>query len=220
MFTGITEEVGYIKSLKRLTDGLEVIYGAEKIIGQLKEGDSVAVNGVCSTVTAIYEKSFKAQYLKETLQKTTFSEMSLADSVNLELSLTPTSRMGGHYVSGHVDDIGTIKEIKISEPWGVIVIEYKPEFQKYLVPKGSICIDGLSLTLVDVTSSSFSCHIIPHTLKKTTLSTKKKGDRVNLEYDILGKYLYNFFSLSNNGEKKNDVNLKKSLFEAGFINGK
>lgn len=196
MFTGIIQELGQVQSVKALGKGKEVVVGAKTVLPELKLGDSIALNGVCSTVVELAPASFKVQFLEETLKKTTFSSLRVRQILNLELSLTPSTRMGGHMVSGHVDDIGKLVKLEKKSPWGMIEIAFKPPFRPYLIPKGSITIDGISLTVVEVTASTFTCHIIPHTLAHTNLAEKRAGDFVNLEYDMVGKYLYQFFSLS------------------------
>lgn len=195
MFTGIIQEIGLIKSIKPLAKGKEVIVSASQVLPSLKLGDSIAINGACSTAIAITSSSFTVQFLEETLKKTTFSSLKVTQKVNLELSLTPSTHMGGHFVSGHVDDVGKLLKLEKKSPWGLIQIEFKPQFRPYLISKGSITIDGISLTVVDITESTFTCHLIPHTLANTNLSEKRAGDGVNLEYDMIGKYLYNFVVL-------------------------
>lgn len=200
MFTGIVEAQGNISQISTLGKGLEcTIQAPATICRELKSGDSIAINGVCSTALNPQENTFTVQFLEETLAKTSFKELRQAAIVNLELSLTPNSRMGGHFVTGHVDDTGIFESIETDGPWGILTITYTPKFRYLLIPKGSVTIDGIALTLVDITETTFTCHIIPHTLDNTTLTHLKKNSLVNLEYDLLGKYLYNF---SQYGEKK------------------
>ncbi|MFC1771432.1 riboflavin synthase [Candidatus Margulisiibacteriota bacterium] len=220
MFTGIIQELGSILSVKSLSEGLEITSKAPDILSELKLGDSIAINGICSTVAALGKNCFSVQYLKETVKKTNASALTVGDKVNLELSLTPSSRMGGHFVTGHVDQCAKITNFESKGPWKVLTVSYSEEFRKYLVPKGSICIDGISLTIVDVSDSSFTCHLIPHTIKNTTLSIKKRHDPVNLEFDILAKYQYNFYFLNKKNNRPTQSNLKESLLKAGYLNDK
>ena len=196
MFTGIIQEVGYIKSIRPLEDGITTIIACSHMLEGIEIGESITVNGVCSTVTAFTEDGFQCDYMAETLSKTTFSELEKGMKVNLEKSLTPSSKLGGHFVTGHIDTVGRISKFEIKEPWGEIEISFSSDFAQYLIPKGSIAIDGISLTVVDVTDCTFTCHLIPHTLDETILHVKSKGDKVNLEFDMIGKYLYRFHQLS------------------------
>jgi riboflavin synthase len=193
MFTGIIQNTGQIQTISALGNGLRLtIHAPDTIIQELQEGDSIAVNGICSTAHTITPVSFDIDYLNETLQKTTIGSQPLNTNLNLELSLTPASRMGGHWVTGHVDETGILTTLKLDPPFGIITVSYSPQFRPFLIPKGSITIDGIALTLVDITDAHFTCHIIPHTIANTNLATMAPNTPVNLEYDILGKYIYNF----------------------------
>ncbi len=193
MFTGLVEALGEVLSIANLGEGIVVrVQMPQDWMGTVKDGDSVSVNGVCSTALDLEGPSFRVDYLKETLDKTTFGDLKVGDRVNLERSLLPTTRIGGHFVTGHVDCTGEILGLDRQEPWGILTLGYPTGFRKFLVPKGSITIDGIALTLVEIDDAQFSCHLIPHTLDHTSLRDKRVGDAVNLEYDILGKYLYNF----------------------------
>ncbi len=189
MFTGIIETLGYVRDIRSLTTGKEMVFECSSLTPQLKSGDSIAVNGVCSTAVNIQNNAFTVQYLAETLHKTTLSRFKIGERVNLELSVTPSSRMGGHFVLGHVDDVGRVENITRDEPWGVLTVSYLEKWRELLVPKGSIAVDGISLTIADLSDFQFTCHIIPFTFKQTRLAILKKGDKVNLEFDILGKYV-------------------------------
>jgi len=194
MFTGIVETVGKIAKTAPLQNGIEMIISAnDAVLSHLKIGDSISVNGVCSTVSSRSSASFTVQYMKETLEKTTCGLLQKEDDVNLELSLTPSSAMGGHQVTGHVDQIGVVKAFLRQDPWGVLTIKYDKKFRPFLIKKGSICLDGISLTLTDVQEDTFTCHLIPHTLENTVLKFINIGQKINIEYDIVGKYLYNFY---------------------------
>ncbi len=193
MFTGIIQELGSVVSVKSLGNGQEVTLSASTVLASLRLGDSISINGVCSTAIAFLDNSFTVQFLEETLKKSTFSNLFVGQKLNLELSLTPSTSMGGHFVSGHVDSVGTLVALDRQDPFGIVRIVYDPEWGHLLIPKGSITIDGISLTLVEVEETTFTCHLIPHTLDNTVLSVKKVGDQVNLEFDMIGKYLYHFF---------------------------
>jgi riboflavin synthase len=192
MFTGIVGGLVTVSTVSTLGNGVQLRIQFPNANSHLTEGASIALNGVCTTAIDIDSTGFTIQLLQETLKKTSFKTVSVGDSLNWELSVTPTTALGGHFVYGHVDEVGTLLSAHSSGPWTVIQIGYSDQYRPYLIPKGSICIDGISLTVVDVTPTFFSCHIIPHTLDKTVLGSKKSGDSVNLEYDIIAKYLYNF----------------------------
>ena len=186
MFTGLIENIGRIASIDPFC--VETVRAPS-----LHIGDSIAVNGVCVTVAKKTKTSFTVDLLDETLKKTNLGGLAIGDAVNLERALTPQSRMGGHWVTGHVDETGVISSLRKT---GELTIWGSDKFMHLLIPKGSIAIDGVSLTIVEIFDKSFTCHLIPHTLENTNLKHKKKGDRVNLEYDLVGKYLHRFYSLS------------------------
>lgn len=190
MFTGLIKEVGHIKHIKPLGNGKEAtIQCSEEFSTDSAIGDSISINGVCSTVTTKTATSFTVQFLEETLKKTTMGTIQETEKVNLEPCLTLQTNLGGHLVSGHVDDTGTIQSIDNDGQWAIITIEYNETFAPFLIPKGSIAMDGISLTVVDLTNTTFSCHLIPHTLENTNLHTKQPGNIINLEFDQVGKYL-------------------------------
>ena len=198
MFTGLIKSIGAIDSISTLGDGKEMIISADDMfINDIAIGDSISVNGVCSTAIATTAQTFTVQYLRETLQKTTMDTLNTSDIVNLEPCLTLSDKLGGHLVSGHIDGIGHVLSLENSGEWAVITIQFDPIFSAYLIPKGSIAIDGISLTVVDVTPTTFSCHLIPHTIQHTTLHQLSTGSMVNLEFDQVGKYLHRFYQLDN-----------------------
>lgn len=194
MFTGLVENVGRIGSISSLTEGLDIVIFAS-FSTPLEVGESVSVNGICSTVVFQDSSSFRIQFLKETLDKTTARSWRVDHLVNLERAMLPTTRFGGHMVSGHVDGVAVITRIDAKLPWYVYELEFSDIFTPYFIEKGSVCLDGISLTLVDVKQKSFTCHIIPHTYHSTVLHQKKVGDTVNLECDVMAKYFYKFFQL-------------------------
>lgn len=202
MFTGLIQEVGTIVSVVQNTEGKEFIIKAPSLIKEIQIDDSVATNGCCLTATQIKGDTFKVQAVHMTLQKTSVGMLKNGDKVNLELSLRPNDRLGGHFVQGHVNAMGQIKQIKTTgENWEVEV-SIPPELRKYMISEGSICLDGISLTIAKLTPSSLTVAIIPHTLEKTTLGTKKVGDHLNLEVDMIAKYIENFLRFDGNSKKE------------------
>ena len=195
MFTGIVEEVGTVRSIQRGSTSSFIEIQAHTVLEGTKLGDSIAVNGVCLTVTELGRDSFRADVMSETLSRSSLGSLTAGSPVDLERAMAAGGRFGGHIVSGHIDGTGTITDIKkdglahwytISAPAGIM---------RYIVEKGSVAIDGISLTVARVTDSSFSVSIIPHTSAQTVLSHKKAGDIVNLENDIVGKYVQKFMGV-------------------------
>ena len=187
MFTGIIQELGKVNDFE---NGRMSIAGP-KIQGEIIIGDSISVNGVCLTAVKVDEKCFEVDVITETLSRTNLGELSVQDLVNLELALQPTDRMGGHIVQGHIDCTGLISSIKIHGTSHVIAIKVENRLMKYIVEKGFIAIDGMSLTVSKVIGNSFEVSIIPHTFSVTNLSLRKVRDYVNLEVDITAKYIEN-----------------------------
>lgn len=188
MFTGIIEEQGTVKDIRLGASPLLVIDGGPLTAG-LKEGDSVAVNGVCLTALDIQGGVFRADVMPETLRKTDLGSLKRGDEVNLELALRVGDRLGGHMVSGHVDTVGKIVKEKREKNARVVSIGLPDEFLEYIAPKGSVAVDGISLTVVDVTPAAFSVSLIPHTLDVTTLGKKRSGSPVNIEVDMTARYV-------------------------------
>ncbi len=189
MFTGIIEELGMVLTLKRGSNSSQISIQADKVLEDVKLGDSIAINGVCLTVTSFDRSHFSADMMAETLAKTNLRELGNGHKVNLERAARLGDRMGGHLVQGHVDGVGTLVEAQVVDIARVLRIQAPPEILKYTVAKGSIAIDGISLTVVDVFTDSFTVSIIPHTAAMTTLGFKKPGATVNLEADIIGRYV-------------------------------
>ena len=224
MFTGIITNIGEIVNLKPSNHGLELIFATDFTAKDVKLGDSVAINGACSTITKINGKTYHVDLSEETLSRTYFKELKIKDKLNLELSLTPNSRLGGHFVSGHVDEVGVIRELSYDHDFAKLSILFGPSYRNLLIEKGSITIDGISLTIAHIYDSYFECAIIPYTVEHTTLkfkANKNSEKKVNLEYDLLGKYIVNYVSnISNSNlskQKTNDVNLLTALTKSGFI---
>jgi riboflavin synthase len=201
MFTGIIEKTGRIEALRASKQGAEMSIAAEAIASTLKTGDSISVNGVCLTVVKSNNRMFECDISAETLRRTTFECAREGTAVNLERPLAVGSRLGGHFVLGDVDGVG---KLLFSKPAGAgeeMVFGYPPELERYLVYKGSIAVDGISLTIAALQEASFSVSVIPHTLQNTNLMHLEVGDLVNLEVDILGKYFERFYQLGLPAEK-------------------
>ena len=188
MFTGIIEEVGVIRGMSMSGHSGEISIKAGKVLEGTKIGDSIAVNGICLTVTSLRPDGFTADVMPETVSRSSLGGASAGDRVNLERAMAADGRFGGHIVSGHIDGTGTIREMKRDENAVWVRIGAGPQILRYIVEKGSITIDGISLTVAAVTEKDFSVSIIPHTGSETTLLTRQAGDKVNLETDIIAKY--------------------------------
>ncbi|WP_027415867.1 riboflavin synthase [Aneurinibacillus terranovensis] len=215
MFTGIIEEIGYVRRITRGDKWCVLEISAAKVLRGVKLGDSIAVNGTCLTVTQYSDHHFSVDVMPETLDKTSLSLLSPGSPVNLERALAAGDRFGGHFVSGHIDGTGTITAKK---PYGNAVlfeIEAPEEVLRYILPKGSIAVDGISLTVVSTTDSHFTVSIIPHTVKETLLQYKNQGDIVNLECDMIGKYIERFVSAREHEKRKAPITID-FLSEHGF----
>ncbi len=189
MFTGIVEELGSIRSIRRGRVSAVLSIGAEKILSDLKIGDSVAVNGVCLTATSRDSGGFTADVMHETLDRSSLGALVPGSFVNLERAMPADGRFGGHIVSGHIDGVGKICSVRPDDNALWYTISAPPEILRYVVEKGSVAIDGISLTVAAVEPEAFSVSVIPHTAAVTLLGKKRAGDVVNLENDIIGKYV-------------------------------
>lgn len=199
MFTGIVEEKGKIENIIQGTKSCRITIRADIIFSDLKLGDSVAVNGVCLTACEINQPFFTADVMAETMRRTNLGSLTKGKSVNLERAMLLNGRFGGHIVSGHIDGTGTIVS-KIREDNAVWVkVSANSNILKYIVEKGSVTLDGISLTVADVGNDNFSVSVIPHTAEETTLLDKSNGDKINIECDIIGKYVEKFTSKSGGG---------------------
>ena len=188
MFTGIIEEIGNVSEVNLIPGGKKIKISARKILNDISVNDSVSVDGVCLTVTEVNEHGFKVDTVGVTLEKSTFAELQISSPVNLELSLKLSDRLGGHFVLGHVNGTGVIKEIiKLGDNY-LMRVNVPDNMKKYLIDEGSITIDGISLTIAELKDSTIGISIIPHTWNKTTLQYKNAEDRVNIETDVLAKY--------------------------------
>ncbi len=194
MFTGIVEELGTVASVEDQGDAIRLTIAAETVLAGTRSGDSIAVNGCCLTVvdtgsTGDGRSTWTADVMQETLDKTSLRGAAPGTRVNLERAVTPTTRLGGHIVQGHVDGVGTITGRTPSAHWEVVEIALPGPLSRYLVDKGSIAVDGVSLTVVEAGEQSFTISLIPETLARTTLGLKQPGDPVNLEVDVLAKHV-------------------------------
>lgn len=206
MFTGIIEELGKIKRMTLQGNSGQVAIRADKVMEGTRVGDSIAVNGICLTVTSLQADGFTADVMAETIRRSSLGECKAGDSVNLERAMAADGRFGGHIVSGHIDGTGIISSYKKEENAVWVTIKAAPEIMQLIVEKGSICIDGISLTVANVGSSEFQVSVIPHTGEETTLLKKKPGSLVNLENDVVGKYVQKLLGL----EPKKESNTKSS----------
>lgn len=190
MFTGIVEELGRVAAIQALPDNaIRITIEGPIVLSDANLGDSICVNGVCLTVADQNGDQFTADVMSETINRTTIGDLLTGSQVNLERPVTLATRLGGHLVQGHVDAVGQVSAREHSENWDVVTITPPKDLLKYVVEKGSITIDGTSLTVSAVTDSTFSVSLIPATLEKTTLGIRQVGDRVNLEVDVLAKYV-------------------------------
>lgn len=221
MFTGIIEEIGIVKEFSKSGQNALITVECKKagVNGGTQIGDSIAIDGVCQTVVRLDKNTFSAQVSAETLNVTTFSKLKNGSKVNLERALTLNTRLGGHIVSGHVDGLAKITNIQKIADFYNIKIEVEKELTKYIVKKGSITVNGISLTVADISSSEISIAVIPQTFENTNLNSLKSSDYVNIEVDILAKYVEKLLSTGNNSSNKINETQKVNedfLKENGF----
>lgn len=219
MFTGIIEEIGEILSMQKNAKSMVLTIKANQILDDVKIGDSIATNGVCLTVVSLGKNSFKADVMHETMNRSSLSALKIGSKVNLERAMPADGRFGGHMVAGHIDGTGSITDIRKDDNAVWYTITAKPQILRYIIEKGSIAIDGISLTVAEVTDKNFSVSIIPHTLQQTTLADKKPGDIVNLENDMVGKYIEKFLMTNVSDEQGGAAKSidKNFLLKNGFI---
>lgn len=198
MFTGIVEEMGRVERITGAGKALQVMVACSTVVEDVHLGDSIAVNGICLTVTGYNKSSFTADIMPETYRSTSLATLKNGSMVNLERALPLGGRLGGHLVSGHIDGTGTIlgKREEDNALW--LDIQASHDIMKYMILKGSVCLDGTSLTVSAISESTFSVSLIPHTAKTTILSEKNHGDRVNIECDVLAKYVEKLMSVKSN----------------------
>ncbi len=203
MFTGIITDIGKIISAEKIGGGVSLTVQAPASSSELHVGDSVSLNGACQTVVQRTKTRFSVVAVEETLQKTTLGELQPGSTINLELPMRLSDRLGGHVVLGHVDCVGWIAGIEPRETSKVLRIAFPQKFRRYVIPVGSIAVDGISLTIASVEENFFTVSIIPHTLEVTTLATAGVGTKVNLEFDVLGKYVESILRNGGSGEGEN-----------------
>lgn len=199
MFTGIIEEIGKIKSITRGSRSVALEVQAKKVLEDTKVGDSIATNGVCLTVTSLTGAGFRADVMPETMRRSNLGTLKPGDRVNLERALCLSSRLGGHIVAGHVDGTGRITDIQRDDIAVWITISADAQLLRYMIEKGSITVDGVSLTIAYVDESAFRVSVIPHTQEETTLTGKHTGDIVNLENDMIARYVEKLMGRENKG---------------------
>ena len=216
MFTGLVAELGTVQSLARQGESYHLTVSAAKVMANLKIGDSVAVNGACLTVVRLDGGAFTADVMPETVRLTNIGQLRVGDKVNLERTLRLCDGLDGHIVSGHVEGQGVIVGRRPEGIAMVVTISAPPELLKYIIKKGSVAIDGISLTVTQTTDTDFSVSLIPHTAKETTLGFKDVGDRVNLETDIIGKYVERMLSWDKQQDGAALLD-KNTLLENGFM---
>ncbi|MEN9747674.1 MAG: hypothetical protein RLZZ603_366 [Actinomycetota bacterium] len=189
MFTGIVEELGRVKAIEQQADAVRLTIEGPLVVSDVKRGDSIAVSGTCLTAVEFDSTGFTADVMKETLDRTSLSELKVGDPVNLERAMTAATRFGGHVVQGHVDGVGQIISREPSENWEWLRVSIPTELMKYVVLKGSITIDGVSLTVNEIGADVIGLSLIPETLALTTLGSKKVGAKVNVEADVMAKHI-------------------------------
>lgn len=221
MFTGLIEEIGILRGVSSGGEMMVLNIGASLIMSDLKIGDSVSVNGVCLTATSISEHSFTVDVMPQTYRNSNLRELRSGSRMNLERAMAAGGRFGGHIVQGHVDGTGEIRSVKRDQ--NAVVFEITPDkgsLFKYIIPKGSITLDGISLTVVSTSSSAFTVSIIPHTLGETVLNHKRPGDSINIECDVLGKYVDHLLHYrgSGSGEEESSSRISRDFLAAnGFV---
>ncbi|WP_096271491.1 riboflavin synthase [Paucisalibacillus globulus] len=217
MFTGIIEEKGIVSSIQKVSENsIEMTIGAQKILGDVKLGDSISVNGVCLTVTNFTMKEFQVDVMPETIKSTSLRDLNSGSSVNLERAMAANGRFGGHFVSGHVDGTGEITRKQRKENAIYYDIRVPEELGKYLMLKGSITVDGTSLTIFNVNKNIITISLIPLTVQETVIGEKKQGDVVNIECDMLAKYVHQLFNQQDKLSQKSGISTDL-LRQNGFM---
>ncbi len=214
MFTGIIEEVGKISNIYSVGNGLRLNIGCEKILTDVKIDQSISVNGVCLTVVKVASNAFEADAVAETVQRSNLKSLKQGDLVNLERALKLSDRLSGHLVMGHIDGPGALKILNILPNNILLTVQISSELAKFVIPKGSIALEGISLTVAKLNHERVTAAIIPHTFENTNLKYKKVGDVLNVEVDMIGKYLYKFLPLQADSNKITGNWLR----EQGFVN--
>ena len=210
MFTGIIEELGKIQRIETRSSGMRFTISAKLVMDDLNIGDSISINGVCLTVTEKKEKVFSMDLMPETLDKSNLGELIEGNDVNLERAMRACDRFGGHILQGHVETLGVILDKQQQEDNAVISVGLDPEWMRFCIPKGSIALDGISLTIAKIEANIVEIALIPHTLENTTLGLKSKSDTLNIETDIIGKYVERLLSFDAD-ESEMDVGILKAI---------
>ena len=219
MFTGIIEETGKVEAVAKGSNSAVITIAAVKVLEDTKIGDSIAVNGVCLTVTSISGRKFSADVMAETLRRSSLGSMKHGSMVNLERAMAANGRFGGHIVSGHIDGVGVISSFEKEDNAVWVEIETPAKILRYIVEKGSITIDGISLTVAKLTDSSFAVSVIPHTGEETTLLNRNPGDIVNLENDIVGKYVERLMNFkTDDRDNKSEERNNSDSITMNFLN--
>jgi len=216
VFTGIVEELGLLRSVRRGADSARLVIEAREVLKDIHLGDSIAVNGVCLTAVSVGAGIWAADVMAETLAKSNLGALKAGDRVNLERALRLSDRLGGHLVSGHIDGVGTIAGLAKQDIATLVTVGAPAEVMRYIIKKGSVAIDGISLTVMDFKPDSFRVSLIPHTARLTTLGFKKEGDAVNLEGDIIGKYVEKLLAWRGEAGQETKINMG-FLTEHGFL---
>ena len=219
MFTGIIEETGKVEAVAKGSNSAVITIAAAKVLEDTKIGDSIAVNGVCLTVTSISGRKFNADVMAETLRRSSLGLLKHGSKVNLERAMAANGRFGGHIVSGHIDGVGVISSFEKEDNAVWVEIEAPAKILRYIVEKGSIAIDGISLTVAKLTDSSFAVSVIPHTGEETTLLNRNPGDIVNLENDIVGKYVERLMNFkTDDRDNKSEERNNSDSINMDFLN--
>jgi len=208
MFTGIVEELGTVSQIQKTDTGKQFTITANVIMNDLKVGDSVSVNGVCLSVTTYNKNSFNLDLVKETLKKSNLGDLKNESLVNLERAITLSTRLGGHIIQGHVETVGVIMDKVSSGDGAILSVGIDPGLMRYCISKGSIALDGISLTIASMSENILKIALIPHTLEMTTLGSKDVGDSLNIETDIIGKYIERLMSFEDDDDQMEELLLK------------
>lgn len=219
MFTGIIEEKGTVVSVRKGTVSSRITFSASTVLGDAHEGDSIAVNGVCLTATDITDKTFTADVMAETMRRSSLGSLKSGDRVNMERAMLCGGRFGGHIVSGHIDGTGKIISLKREENAVWVTVSADASLLRYIVEKGSVALDGISLTVAAVSDRNFKVSIIPHTGSETTLLSKQPGDCINIECDMIGKYVEKLMGLNQDSTGNRVDNASRITREMLIRNG-
>lgn len=216
MFTGIIEETGEICEIKKETLSARIKVRCRKVLEGTNVGDSIAVNGICLTVTSLAKDGFTADVMAETMRRSSLSGLKVPGKVNLERAMAADGRFGGHIVSGHIDGTGQVQQVRQEENAVWYTIAANPQLLRYIVEKGSVALDGVSLTVAKVTKGEFQVSVVPHTRQETTLAGKGAGSIVNIECDVIGKYVEKLLSAPNAPQQESKIS-ENFLMEHGFF---